>query len=66
MIYWGLSLIGMLSSQIMLGHLGIGKTFFLYGVVAILCTYFLATEMIESEHKTCKELRSEYLYQNTG
>lgn len=56
----------MLSSQIMLGHLGIGKTFFLYGVVAILCTYFLATEMIESEHKTCKELRSEYLYQNTG
>jgi hypothetical protein len=66
MIYWGLSLIGMLSSQIMLGQLGISKTFFLYAAVAFLCTFVLATEMIESEQKTSKELRSEYLYQNTG
>lgn len=65
-IYWGLSLIGMLSSQIMLGQLGISKSFFLYGSVAFLCTYVLATEMIDSENKTSKELLSEYMYQNTG
>lgn len=54
LIYWGLSLIGMLSSQIMLGQLGISKTFFLYGSVAFLCTYVLSTEMIDSENKTSK------------
>ena len=47
-IYWGLSLISMLSSPIMLGQLGISKSFFLYGTVAFLCTYVLSTEMIDS------------------
>lgn len=48
----------------MLAHLGIGKSFFLYSIVCLLCTYILTTEMIESSGKTRNELRNEYLYEN--
>lgn len=42
-IYWTFSLIGMLSSELMLTHLGVGKSFFIYGVVSYLCTFVLGT-----------------------
>jgi MFS family permease len=63
-IYWAFSLVGMLSSNLMLSQLGIGKSFFIYGAVSFLCTYVLESEMIESHRKTSKELRNEYLYHN--
>jgi MFS family permease len=63
-IYWFFALVGMLSSDIMLAQMGVGKSFFLYGLISYICVYLLSGEMVESHNKTRKELNSEYLYEN--
>lgn len=61
-IYWLFALIGMLTSELMLTTIGIGKSFFLYGVISYICVYILTTEMVESQNRTRKQLVHEYLY----
>lgn len=41
-IYWLFALIGMLTSELMLTTIGIGKSFFLYGVISYICVYILS------------------------
>jgi MFS family permease len=42
-VFWTFSLVGTLSSELMLTQIGVAKSFFIYAVVCFLCTFILSS-----------------------
>lgn len=51
-IFWALSMVGTFVSEIMLAKIGIGKSFFIFGLISYICVFILSSEMIESKNKS--------------